>query len=113
MSAAGRKRDRQTPAVLTSRSAARLLRAGRFVLVEPAARLLSEPACGHEVTEHRRRAVLVVTDVAVKDVGDCEDRVEADEVGELEGTHRVIEAKLRTRVDVLRCADAFLEREAR
>ena len=79
------------------------------VHVEAATALLAEPARGDEVPQQRRRAVLVVADLAVQDLGDGEHRVEADEVAQLERPHRVVEAELRAGIDVLRRADALLE----
>jgi hypothetical protein len=68
----------------------------------------AEPARGDVVAQQHRRAVLVVAELAVQHVGDGEHRVEPDEVGELERTHRVVEPELRGLVDVFGGAEALL-----
>src|SRR5947208_1091597 len=81
----------------------------RVVLVEPAADLLAEPAGGDVLPEQRARPVLVVAELAVEDLGDREAGVEADQIGELERAHRVVEAELDAGVDVDRRAEALVE----
>src|SRR5882762_1385676 len=86
-----------------------LLLTGGVVLVEAAADLLAEPARGDVLAEQRARPVLVVAELAVEDLGDREARIEADQIGELERAHRMVEAELHAGVDVARGAQALVE----
>src|SRR5882724_8387153 len=52
--------------------------------VKAATGLLSEPPRGDEIPEEHRRAVLVITEIAVQDFADREHGVEPDEIRELE-----------------------------
>src|SRR5215831_664106 len=86
-----------------------LLLAGGVVLVEPAPDLLAEPAGGDVLAEQRARAILVVAELAVQHLGDREAGIEADEIGELERPHRVVQAELHAGIDVARGAEALVE----
>ena len=74
----------------------------------PLARLLPEVALLDEVHEHLRRRELRLPEAVLEHPHDAEADVEADEVGELERPHRVVEADLAPRVDVLGGAEALL-----
>ncbi len=76
--------------------------------VEALARLLAEVAGFDELEEHLRRAELVAAEAVVEHAHDAEADVEADEVGELERPHRVVEPDPGAGVDVLGGADALL-----
>ena len=82
----------------------RLARVG----VEPASGLLAEVARGDEVLEHPRRREVRLAEPLVEHPHDAEADVEADEVGELERAHRVVEPDARAGVDVLGRADPLL-----
>src|SRR5690606_12443165 len=88
------------------------LLAGGVVHVEATPGLASEEARRDVVPEERRGPVFVVAQIALEDLGDGEQRIEADEVGELERPERVIETEPGALVDVLGGADALLEGEA-
>ena len=77
--------------------------------METATRLLAQKSGGDEIRQHLRRLELLVPESLVENDHDPETDVEADEVGELERTHRVVEADLRSSVDVLGRADALGE----
>ncbi len=80
----------------------------RRVDVEPAARLLAQVALRDQPLQDRRRRELRLPEPLVEHAHDAEADVEADEVGQLEGAHRVVEADPGARVDVLRRAQALL-----
>src|SRR5262245_33345955 len=80
-----------------------------IVLVETAHHLLAEPARRDVLAQQRARPVLVVTELAMQHLGDREAGVEADQIGELERPHRMIEAELDTGIDIARGAQAFIE----
>src|SRR5262249_39982413 len=82
------------------------------VRVEAPSHLAPEPACRHVLPEQRARPVLVVAELAVQHLGDGEAGVEADEGGELERPHRVVEPELHTLVNVLDGAEPLVERVA-
>ena len=67
------------------------------VLVEAAAALLAEPAGGDVLAQQRARAVLVVAEPSCSTSAIARHGVEADEVGELERAHRLVDAQLHRR----------------
>src|SRR5919204_5460055 len=81
--------------------------------VHAAPGLAAEPPGRDVAAQKRRRAVLVLAEVAVHDLAHGEADVEADEVGERQRPHRMVHAEPEHRVDVLRRPDALLEREER
>src|SRR5512132_2130231 len=87
----------------------RLLLSLGVVLVEAAQRLATEPARSDVLAQQRTRPVLVVAELAMQHLGDRQARIEADQIGQLERTHRVIEAELDAGVDVRRGAEALVE----
>jgi hypothetical protein len=70
--------------------------------------LLAEVPRRHQLLEHARRPELLAAEPVVEHLQDPEADVEPDEVGQLERTHRVVEAHLRARVDVVGRAEALL-----
>src|ERR1044071_7895931 len=89
--------------------ASRLLLALRVVLVEPAGALLAQPAGGDVLAQQRARPVLVVAELAVQHLGDRQAGVEADQVGQLERAHRMVEPEADAGVDVGGRAEALVE----
>src|SRR5215203_745945 len=77
------------------------------VRVEAAPGLLAQMPRLDQVHEHLRRRVVLRADAVVQDLHDVEADVEADEVGQLERAHRVVEPDLRAGVDVVRGRAAF------
>src|SRR5258706_5838130 len=86
---------------------------GPLAFVETASRFAAEPTCCDILPQKRRRAVLVVAELVVQHFRDRQAGVEADEVGQLERPHRVVETELDALIDVLDRAERLLEREAR
>src|SRR5438034_6636530 len=76
--------------------------------VEAAPGLLAEAAGLDELDEDRRRRELVLPEPLVKHAHDPEADVEADEVGQLERTHRMVESDPGARVDVVGRPEALL-----
>ena len=76
--------------------------------VEALAGLLAELARRDEVHEDLRRPEVVATEPVVEHAHDPEADVEADEVGQLERSHRMVEADPRAGVDVVGRAQALL-----
>src|SRR5690349_24925775 len=93
----------------TGSETALLLFALLVVNVETAPRLLAVPTGGDEVTKDDGGAVFVVAEVAMQNFGDGEHGVEADEIGELERAHGVIESEPHPLIDVLRRGHAVFE----
>src|SRR5512144_2898227 len=90
-----------------------LLLALRVVLVEPAADLLAEPARRDVLAQQRAWPVLVVAELAMQHLGDRQAGIQADQIGELERPHRVVEAEPHAGVDVGRRPQPFVEPVAR
>src|SRR3954462_6307841 len=87
-----------------------LLRDGLAVdpLVEAFAALLPELTGAHHRAEDRRRTELIA-DLLREVIEDREAHVEADEIGELQGTHGMPVSELHAAIDVLGARDAHLE----
>src|SRR5262245_27699400 len=84
------------------------LRARRSrVLVEPAARLPSQPARLDQLAQERAGPVLRVAEPFVQNLEDVEADVESDQVRERERPHRVVHAELHDGVDRLARRNAF------
>ena len=98
---AGRRRCGRRRRLTAAGSAAR-------VGVEAAARLLAEMSGRDEVPSTLGGAEVLLAEALVEDLHDPEADVEADEVGELERAHRVVQADLRAGVDVVGRAEALL-----
>ena len=82
------------------------------VVVKAAAGLATEPPRGHVHLEHVGGSVLVVAELAMEHFGDRQAGVQADQVGQRQRPHRVVEPELDPGVDVLGRAQVFLQREA-
>src|SRR5690606_41738007 len=88
------------PGALTLGSGPGAARRRLALRVEAAARLPPQPAGLDELPEGLRRPEPVAVGRGHR-VGDQQDRVEPDVVGELERAHGVVQAQLHGRVDVL------------
>src|SRR5262249_36620841 len=71
------------------------------VLVEAAPGLTAEPAGVDHLGEERARPVPRIAESVVEDAQDRQARVEADEVGQRQGPHRVVHPELHDLVDRL------------
>src|SRR4051812_18414452 len=85
---------------------------GLLVFVKTAPRFAAEPTGRDILPQQRRGTIFVVAQFGVQHFGDGQAGVEADEVGQLERAHRMIEAELDALIDVLDRAERFLQREA-
>jgi len=81
------------------------------VIVEALAALLTEDAAADHLAKQQRCAVLAVAGLIVKRIHDSKANIEADEIAEGEGAHRVIRTKLHRLVDVLNRADTLFHQE--
>src|SRR6185369_17426239 len=98
-------RSKAGPAELASASAA--TRSGAPVLVEAAAALAPQVPGGDHLAQQRARAVLGIAEPLVQHLHDAEAGVEPDEVGERQGTERVVHPQLHHRVDRFLRGHAF------
>ncbi len=80
--------------------------------VEAAPGLLAEMAGLHEIDEDLWRPQVLEAQAVLDHAHDPETDVEADEVGELERAHRMVEPDPRAGIDVLGRAEALLDRLA-
>src|SRR4030095_869245 len=80
----------------------------RSVIVYAFAHFASEPSFADVLGEQRARPILLA-ERAVQILEDAETRVEADQIDELERTHRVVQSELERLVDVTWRGDAFHE----
>ena len=80
--------------------------------VEALPGLLAEMPGVDQLDEHARRAQVLQAQAVLEDAHDPEAHVEADEVGQLERAHRVVEPDPRPGVDVLGGPDALLVGDA-
>src|SRR5947207_15939949 len=83
------------------------------VIVEAAARLATEMAGCDELAKRRRWGEPLLPVFVEHDLSNRVARVEADEIEQLERTHRVVRAALHRRVDLLDRPEALLERADR
>src|SRR5262245_20495815 len=84
-----------------------------LIFVETASRFPSQPTSRHILSQNRRRAVLVVTQFGVQHFGDGQAGVEADEIGQFEWAHGMIQTQFHALVDVFDRSQRLLQREAR
>src|SRR5258708_33529397 len=63
--------------------------------IKPAARFAAEPAGGDVFLEQRAGAIFGVAEAVEQDVHDVHANVEANEIGELQRTHRVIHTQFQ------------------
>src|SRR5262245_29261439 len=80
------------------------------VVVKAALGLATEPTGLDVFHQQRAGAVLGIRQALIEDLHDGQAGVEADEVGKLERTHRVVGAKPHGLVDRFNRADALIER---
>src|ERR1700680_4818515 len=80
------------------------------VSVEATAGLATEITRIDVLLEQRAWPVLVVTEHPMHHLHDREAGIEADQVGELEGSHRLIRAELHCGIDIGDAANALIER---
>src|SRR5438093_215041 len=81
--------------------------------IEPPPRFSAELSFGDHFLEQRRRPILVRVEPVLQHLHDREAHVEADQVGECQGTERVIHAELHHLIDRLRRRDALVHTEDR
>src|SRR5882724_2921006 len=81
--------------------------------VEPPARLPPQVAGVDHLDEERAGAVLGIAETVLKDAQDVQADVEADQVGEGQGAHRMVHPHLHHRVDRLRLSHSLVEAEDR
>lgn len=79
----------------------------------PLSRLLSVPPGIHHLLEEHRWPILRVSSVVVKHLHDCQTSIDADEIGQLQWSHRHIRSVLHDRIDVLLPAHTSLEADNR
>src|SRR5262245_52832371 len=84
-----------------------------LVVVEAGARLAAEPFGSDHAAQQRRRRVVGILELGVQRLEDRETRVEANQVEQLEGTHREVAAALHRGVDVVARRDAGVEQPDR
>src|SRR5688500_16070970 len=72
------------------------------VVVKAALRLASQVTSAHHVFEKRSRRVTALPELVVQRIQDGVGHVEADDVHQLEGSHRVTATEFHRSVDVLR-----------
>src|SRR5262245_5377671 len=80
-----------------------------YIVVEAAARFAPEISGGDHLSQQRRRGEARFLEFVEQDVGDVERRIEADEVEQREGAHRIAGAQHHADVDVLARGKALLE----
>src|SRR5262245_2020248 len=80
------------------------------IVVESALDFAADPARLDVFHQERTRPVLRIGETFVQHLHHRQASVEADEVGELEGTHRMVGTELHAGVDRLDIADTFVQR---
>src|SRR6266550_3549441 len=83
------------------------------VCIEPLPRFPAELSFGDHLLEQRRRPVLVHVEPVLQHLHDRETHVETDQIGERQGTERMIHAQLHHLIDRLRRRDAVVHAEDR
>src|SRR3954463_4519212 len=93
------------------RTARTLLGGVDRVLEKTTTGLAAELPGGNHAAEERARAVFRIPETVMEDVHDRKAHVQADEVRERQRSHRMVHAELHHRVDRLRRAYTFHQRE--
>src|SRR6202790_2010059 len=79
--------------------------ARRGIFVEAAAGFASQPTRIDVLAQERTRTILRILEAVVEHLENREQRIEADEIGEFERSHRMVHAQLHHRVDRFARAD--------
>src|SRR5690606_35910650 len=80
------------------------------IIIEAALRLAAKPACLDIFHEEGARTVLGVREPVMEHLHDGEAGIEADKVGKLKRTHRVVRTELHGLVDAFDRTNAFIKR---